>query len=79
MLAATALAATIYKLPNTQSRKLGYVRLGGQVQRDPSPTTGNGCQGSWYRVYPTGYACTDEFTMDLDAPLVRAAAKGPDL
>ncbi len=79
MLAATALAATIYKLPNTQSRKLGYVRLGGQVRRDPSPTTGNGCQGSWYRVYPTGYACTDEFTMDLDAPLVRATAKGPDL
>ncbi len=78
-LAATVLAATIYKLPNTQSRKLGYVRLGGLVRRDPSPTTGNGCQGSWYRIYPNGYACTDEFTLELESPLVRAAAKGPDI
>lgn len=79
MLAATVIAATIYKSPNNQSRKLGYVRLGGQVRRDASPTPGSGCQGSWYHVYPTGYACSDEFTVDLDAPLVRAAAKGPDL
>jgi lipoprotein-anchoring transpeptidase ErfK/SrfK len=79
MLAATVLAATIYKLPNTQSRKLGYVRLGGQVRRDPSPTTGNGCQGSWYHIYPNGYACTDEFTLELELPLVRAAVRGPDL
>ena len=78
-LAATVLAATIYKLPNVQARKLGYVRLGGQVQRDEGPTSGNGCQGTWYRVYPVGYACTDEFTTDLDLPLVRATAKGPDL
>lgn len=78
-LAATVVAATVYKLPNVQARKLGYVRLGGQLQRDEAPTTGNGCQGSWYRVYPVGYACTDEFTTDLDLPLVRAAVKGPDL
>ena len=78
-LAATVVAATVYKLPNTQARKLGYVRLGGQLQRDDAPTTGNGCQGSWFRVYPVGYACTDEFTTDLELPLVRAAAKGPDL
>jgi len=78
-LAATVLAATIYKLPNTQGRRLGYVRLGGLVQRDDAPTSGNGCQGHWYRVYPAGYACTDEFTTDIELPLVRAAIKGPDL
>jgi lipoprotein-anchoring transpeptidase ErfK/SrfK len=78
-LAATVLAATIFKLPNVQARRLGYVRLGGQVQRDETPTNGIGCQGSWYRVYPQGYACTDEFTTDLKLPLVLAAAKGPDL
>lgn len=79
VLIATGLAATIYKLPNAQSRKLGYVRLGGQVRRDPSPTPGSGCQGSWYHVHPVGYACTDEFTTDPSAPLARAAAVGPDL
>ncbi len=78
-LAATVVAATVYKQPNAQARKLGYVRLGGQLQRDEAPTSGIGCQGSWYRVYPLGYACTDEFTTDLNLPLVRATAKGPDL
>lgn len=78
-LASTVVAGTIYKLPNTQSKKLGYVRVGGQIPRDDNPTSGTGCQGSWYRVYPIGYACTDEFTTNLDVPLVRAAAKGPDL
>ena len=78
-LASMVVAGTIYKLQNTQSKKLGYVRVGGTIARDEAPTTGTGCQGSWYRVYPIGYACTDEFTTNLDLPLVRAAAKGPDL
>ncbi|HEY5954912.1 MAG TPA: L,D-transpeptidase, partial [Polyangiaceae bacterium] len=33
----------------------------------------------WYRVYPTGYACTDEFTTDIELPLVRASQKRADL
>ncbi|MGC4063100.1 MAG: L,D-transpeptidase [Polyangiaceae bacterium] len=78
-LAATVIAATIYKSANTQSRKLGYVRLGGAVRRDPDPVSGAGCKGDFYRVYPTGFACTDEFTTDLELPLVRAASRRPDL
>jgi len=78
-LAATVIAATVYKLPNTESRKLGYLRLGGVVQRDPEPVTGSGCKGQWYRVYPMGHVCTDEATIDLESPLVRAAKKRPDL
>lgn len=78
-LAATTIASTIYKLGNTSSRKLGYVRLGGIVRRDPDPVKGGGCKGEFYRIYPVGYACTDEFTTDLEAPLVRAASRRPDL
>ncbi len=74
-LAATVIAATVYKVANTESRKLGYVRLGGQVERDVEPVRGVGCKGSWYRVYPTGFMCTDEATTDLEDPLVRAAQK----
>lgn len=42
-LGAIVVAANIYKLPNTESRRLGYIRLGGVVPRDPEPVRGSGC------------------------------------
>jgi hypothetical protein len=78
-LAATAIATTVYKLADTGSRRLGYIRLGGVVSRDPEPVSGKGCKGSWYRVYPMGHVCTDEATTDLESPLVRATRRRPDL
>jgi hypothetical protein len=78
-LAATVIAATVYKLPDTGSRKLGYVRLGGVVKRDPAPVPGKGCKGEFYHIYPLGYVCTDDATTKLDLPLVRAASRRPDL
>jgi hypothetical protein len=73
------IAATVYKLPDTGSRRLGYIRLGGTVPRDPDPVRGRGCKGDWYRVYPMGHVCTDEVTIDLSHPLVRAASRRADL
>ncbi|HVJ21613.1 MAG TPA: L,D-transpeptidase [Polyangiaceae bacterium] len=78
-IAATVIAATVYKLPELGSRKLGYIRLGGAVTRDAEPVSGKGCKGDWYRVYPMGYVCSDEATTKLDDPLVRAASRRPDL
>jgi hypothetical protein len=79
LLASTVIAATIYAVPNSEGRRIGYVRLGQRVPRDPGPSVGRGCKGEWYRVYPLGFMCTEEATTDLEAPLVRAAAVGPDL
>ncbi len=76
---ALVIAATVYKLPDTGSRKLGYLRLGGTVARDAEPVPGKGCKGKWYRVYPMGYVCTDEASIDMTAPLLRAASRRPDL
>jgi hypothetical protein len=73
------IAATVYKLPDTGSRKLGYVRLGGTVPRDPEPVKGRGCKGDWYRVYPMGHVCTDEASIDMNHALLRAAGRRPDL
>ena len=73
------IAATVYKLPDTASRKLGYIRLGGTVARDPDPVRGRGCKGEWYRVYPMGHVCTDEASIDLNQPLLRAASRRPEL
>jgi hypothetical protein len=78
-LGSLVIAATVYKLPDTGSRKLGYIRLGGTVPRDPEPISGKGCKGHWYRVYPMGHVCTDEASIDMNAPLLRAAARRPDL
>jgi len=78
-LAATVIASTVYKLPNVEARKLGYLRLGAIVQRDADPVEGSGCKGKWYRIYPMGYVCSDEATTDLELPLVRATQKRPDL
>lgn len=78
-LAATVIAATVYKLANVDSRRLGYIRLGGIVRRDADPVDGKGCKGKWYHVYPMGYVCTDEATTDVDDPLVRAASVRPDI
>lgn len=78
-LAATVIATTIYKQPNTEARRLGYIRLGGVVERDRQPVSGIGCKGEWYRVYPMGYVCTDQATVDLEDPVVRAAEVRPDL
>jgi lipoprotein-anchoring transpeptidase ErfK/SrfK len=78
-LAATVIAAIVYKLPDIDSRRLGYLRLGAVIRRDREPVSGKGCKGSWYRVYPMGYVCSDEATTDLESPLVRAASVRPDL
>lgn len=79
-LASTVIAATVYKLPDERSRRLGYIRLGGAVARDPDPVAGKGCKkGDWYRIYPLGFVCTQDATTDLEHPLVRAAAIRPDL
>jgi lipoprotein-anchoring transpeptidase ErfK/SrfK len=78
-LGATVIAATVYKLPDIDSRKLGYIRLGGVVQRDADPVEGKGCKGKWYRVYPMGHVCADEATTSLDDALLRASAVRPDL
>jgi len=79
LLASTTIAATVYAVPNTEGRRLGYVRLGQKVARDPGPSEGRGCKGEWYRIYPLGFMCTDEATTDLESPIVRASAVGPDL
>jgi hypothetical protein len=73
------IAATVYKLPDVGSRKLGYIRLGGTVARDADPVHGKGCKGRWYRVYPMGHVCTDEASIDMNEPLLRAANRRPDL
>jgi lipoprotein-anchoring transpeptidase ErfK/SrfK len=77
LLAATRLATIVYKRPHTDSARLGYLRLGAVVPRDEQPTSGSGCKGKWFAVKPVGFVCTDDATIDLSDPLVRATSVRP--
>jgi len=61
-------------------KKLGYIRLGGIVERSEQKVKGSGCKGGWYEIEPRGYACLDkDGTLDRDHPVLRAASRRPDL
>jgi lipoprotein-anchoring transpeptidase ErfK/SrfK len=78
-LAGTTLATLVYREPNLESSRLGYIRVGGVVERSASPVPGQGCKGPWYAVKPAGFVCSDFATVDLNEPLVRAASRRADL
>lgn len=78
LLGITAFVATVYKEPRDTSKKLGYLRVGARVARSAEPAGKQGCPGGWYEIHPRGFVCGDDATTDLDAPILKAAAKGPD-
>lgn len=62
------------------SNKLGFIRLGGIVERSSNPVAGTGCKGGWYEIKPQGYACLDaDGTIDRNDPILRAASRRPAL
>jgi hypothetical protein len=79
-LVSTSLATIVYERPNTSSRKIGYLRVGGVVARAEQPFSREGCPDGWYPVRPTGFVCAgNEASLDLQHPVARALGKLPDL
>jgi hypothetical protein len=78
-LVATAREAFVHVRPSRRSPRLGYLRLGARLRRDPSPTPGDGCPGGWYGVAPEGYVCAGA-TASLDAanPAAELARPRPE-
>jgi lipoprotein-anchoring transpeptidase ErfK/SrfK len=80
MLGITAFVATVYAEPRDTSKKLGYLRVGAKVGRKGKEPAGKaGCPGGWWEIFPVGFVCGDQTTTELDSPIMRAAAKGPNL
>jgi lipoprotein-anchoring transpeptidase ErfK/SrfK len=72
-------AVTVYAEPSTGAKKIGYLRVGAQVPRTDEPVSRKGCRDGWYGVEPAGFVCAgEEATVDLDDPLLRAAARRPE-
>ena len=72
-------ATLVYEKPSTSSARLGYLRLGAVVERDPEPASKRGCKDGWYAIKPRGFVCAgSEATTDPNDPVVRAASLRPD-
>jgi lipoprotein-anchoring transpeptidase ErfK/SrfK len=79
-LAAKGLFVVINDEPSPKGKKIGYLRLGGVVERDEQPVGKAECPGGWYRIKPTGFSCVDaDATLDLEDPILRAVPKRADL
>jgi len=77
-LAAVGMHTAVYAQPNT-TKKIGYLRLGSIVPRSETPYGTEGCPGGWYGIAPQGFVCIGRHaTLDVDAPIVRAASVRPD-
>ncbi len=77
-LASIAMRTWIYDRPSDSAQKLGYLRAGATIARSPAAQGADGCAGGWYRVPPRGYVCVGKgATLDLEHPIVMAAARGP--
>ena len=80
LLGITAFVATVYAEPRDTSKKLGYLRVGAKVARAAEPAGKSNCPGGWYEIYPKGFVCVgEEATLDLESPILKAAAKRPNL
>jgi lipoprotein-anchoring transpeptidase ErfK/SrfK len=79
LLGITSFVATVYKEPRDTSKKLGYLRIGAKIGRSEQPVGKAGCAEGWYEIFPTGFVCGKDGTTDLESPILRAAARRPNL
>jgi lipoprotein-anchoring transpeptidase ErfK/SrfK len=81
-LGALAMLTDVHLRPDAASKRLGYLRAGAVVERDVSvakePVRGGGCKSAFAAIKPAGWVCLDEATLDVEHPIVRAAARRPD-
>ena len=65
--------------PRPGARKLGFLRQGALVRRDPEAAGDEGCPGGWYKVAPEGYVCVGKTaTLDPGHPLLQLTRRRPD-
>lgn len=78
-LIATAKQTWVYAKPSWKARKVGYLRAGAAVAREPKPTTRAGCAGGWYKIEPHGYVCVGKAaTTEPYHPVREAVSRAAD-
>jgi hypothetical protein len=56
-LVSTGKVTTVYARPNTDARRLGYLRAGAVVARSAKTVAGKGCEAGFHEIAPEGYVC----------------------
>lgn len=78
-LGAIAHVASVFEKPAASAKAIGYLLAGGVVARSDEKVPGDGCEAGWYAVYPRGFACGANTTVDLEHPTLKAMALRPNL
>lgn len=70
----------VYATPDREGKELGFLRAGAVVAATGSETTrpSKGCEKGFRNIEPAGFVCMNDVTDDLQHPVLRAAARGPD-
>jgi hypothetical protein len=70
--------AWVFSKPAWRASKMGYLRAGARVRREPRPSGYAGCDKGWYRIAPRGYVCAGHaVTLEAEHPVLEAAARRP--
>jgi hypothetical protein len=79
-LAAIAKETFVFAAPSWGSKKIGYLRAGAIVARDPHPAGHALCEKGWYAIEPEGFVCVGKTaTLDFEHPIVKLSSRRPDL
>jgi len=79
VLVSTAKETIVYARPSTKAPKLGYLRSGAIVSRDPEPASFDGCRGGFYGIAPEGFVCVGpNASIDADHDVAKAVPRRAD-
>ncbi|MEM6294055.1 MAG: L,D-transpeptidase [Myxococcota bacterium] len=68
---------TVYDKPNTDSKSLGYLRIGTRMMVTPK-VSGKGCRVSWHQLPEGGYACVGRgLVVDAKRPPISRTPSSP--
>ena len=68
----------VFRRPDRESRRLGYLRSGARVMAAAEPTSRRRCSKGWYEIEPRGFVCVgNTATFDEQHPVVQLSATRP--
>lgn len=69
----------VLERPASESRRIGYLRLGARVLCQPEPIAGSGCPGKYRAITPAGFVCVGpNASIDGVSPAADLAQTRPD-
>jgi hypothetical protein len=78
-LVALAKETLVFARPDWRSERVGILRSGAVVEREPEPSGHSVCPEGWYRIEPEGYVCVGKTaSLDLGHPVVAALQRRPN-